>query len=200
MKNAIYVWLLLAVFALGCSRSNSNSGGILGSLGLTDETAQASELVNNANDDLREIRKIQKANDGKLDDLKEAMSARDTPAAQKILDELISAVSDGISLGETANAKIGEATEKKTNDKFNEYLRLKEEALGKQIEAFKFRLQVAKDLRAKFGTTNAEESEKAKADFIRQEENFDKLWDAANDLNDRANRLARENPGKIRAK
>ena len=200
MKNAIYVLLLLAAFALGCGRSNSGSGSIWGTLGLTDETDQAAELVSKANDDLREIRKIQKANNGKLDDLKEAMSARDTPGAQKILDELISAVSDGIALGETANAKIGAATEKKTNDKFNEYLRLKEEALQKQIDAFKFRLQVAKDLRAKFGATNVEESEKAKADFVRQEENFDKLWDAAEDLNDRANRLARENPGKIRAK
>lgn len=200
MRNVIYILLVLTIFALGCAGSDSNSGGILGSLGITDETEKAAELVNKANDDLREIRKIQKSNEGKLDDLKEAMSARDTAAAQKILDELIVAVGDGIALGETANAKIGEATEKKTNDKFNEYLRLKEEALQKQIEAFKFRLQVAKDLRAKFGATSAEESEKAKANFVRQEESFDKLWDAANDLNDRANHLARENPGKIRAK
>jgi hypothetical protein len=200
MKNAVYVLLILAVFVLGCNRSDSDSGGIWGALGLTDETDQAAELVGKANDDLREIRKIQKSNIGKLDDLKEAMSGRDTPAAQKILAELITAIGDGIALGETANAKISEATEKKTNDKFNEYLRLKEQALQKQIEAFKFRLQVAKDLRQKFGTTSAEESEKAKADFVRQEESFNKLWDAAEDLNDRANRLARENPRKIRAK
>lgn len=200
MRNVIYVLLILMIFALGCNRSNSKSGGVFGSLGLTDETDQAAELVAKANEDLREIRKIQKSNEGKLDDLKDAMSSRDTPAAQKILDELITAVGDGIALGETATAKIGEATEKKTNDKFNEYLRLKEEALQKQIDAFKFRLQVAKDLRQKFGATNAEESEKAKADFVRQEDNFNKLWDAAEDLNDRANRLARENPGKIRAK
>lgn len=198
MKNTVYVVLFLVFFALACG--NSNSGDNWDPLGLNDETDKVTELVKNANDDLREIRKIQRANNGKLEELQAAMSERDTPAAQKILDQLIVAVGDGIALAETANAKISEATEKKTNDKFSEYLRLKEQALSKQIDAFKFRLQVAKDLRDKFGATNAEESEKAKADFVRQEESFQKLWEAAEDLNNRATKLAVENPGKIRAK
>lgn len=200
MKNAVYVLLVLAIFALACNRSDSDSGGVLDSLGLNDETDKAAELVSKANDDLREIRKIQKANASKLEDLKTAMGAHDTPTVQKILDELITAIGDGLSLGETANAKIDEATEKKTNDKFNEYLRLKEQALRKQLEAFKFRLEVAKTLREKFGTNDAAEIEKAKADFVRQDENFQRLWEAAEDLNNRATNLARENPGKVRAK
>lgn len=199
MKNSVCVLLLLVFFALACG-GGSDSGSGWDLWNLADETDKVTELVKIANDDLREIRKIQKSNDGKLEELQQAMSARDTPAAQKILDEIITAVGDGIALAETANAKIGEATEKKTNDKFNEYLRLKEQALSKQIEAFKFRLQVAKDLREKFGATNSEESEKAKADFVRQEENFQKRWEAAEDLNDRATKLARDNPSKIRAK
>lgn len=198
MKNGIYVLLLLTCFALACNRANSGDGW--DPFGLTDETEKVVELVKKANEDLREIRKIQRANNGKLEELQQAMSARDTPAAQKILDELIVALGDGIALAETANAKISDATEKKTNDKFNEYLRLKDQALSKQIDAFKFRLQVAKDLREKFGATNADESEKAKAEFVRQEENFQKLWEAAEDLNDRATKLAVNNPGKIRAK
>lgn len=198
MKNAVYVLLLLVFFALACN--SADSGGEWDPLNLMDETDKVTELVSKANEDLREIRKIQRANNGKLEELQQAMSARDTPQAQKILDELITAVGDGIALAETANAKIGEATEKKTNDKFNEYLRLKEQALSKQIEAFKFRLQVAKDLREKFGATNSQESEKAKADFVRQEESFQKLWEAAEDLNNRATKLAVDNPGKVRAK
>lgn len=189
MKNIIYILLILAFFALGCGVANFG-----------DETDQAAELVTKANEDLREIRKIQKANISKLETLTEAIGARDTPQVQKILDELIKAIGDGIALGETARARIDEATEKKTNDKFIEYLRLKEQALGKQIDAFKFRLEVAKTLRDKFGSTDAAEIEKAKADFARQESNFQKLWEAAEELNDRATDIARQNPGKVRAK
>jgi hypothetical protein len=55
-------------------------------------------------------------------------------------------------------------------------------------------------LREKFGTDDASEIEAAKTEFTRQEANFQKLWEAADDLNDRANRLARENPSKIKTK
>ena len=187
MKILIYVLFILAFFVLACS-----------SLG--DETDKAGELVTKANEDLREIRKIQKANFSKLEELKEAMSSKDTPRVQKILDELIDAIEDGIALGETARARIGDASEKKTNEKFKEYLRLKEEALGKQIDAFKFRVSVAKTLRDKFGTSDQAEIEKAKMEFQQQEESFQKLWDAAEDLNERATKLARDNPNKVRAK
>lgn len=198
MKNFFPAFLILAAFALGCAKSGANS--ISESLGFSDETAEAAALVGKANEDLREIRKIQKTNIGKLEDLKEAMSQRDAAKTRQILDELTDAMRDGIALGETAAAQIDHATEKKTNDKFNEYLRLKQQALEKQIAAFKFRLEVAKTLRDKFGSSDQKEVEAAKADFVRQEDNFQKLWEAAEDLNDRANRLARENPSKVKAK
>jgi hypothetical protein len=202
MKNLTFVILILAIFALACRSSNSGAGNssIFPVLGFDDETEEASGLVGKANEDLREIRKIQKANSGKLEELQASMRERDSARTKQIFDELISAISDGLSLGETAFARVEEASEKKTNDKFNEYLRLKKEALRKQIDAFEFRLKVAKDLREKLGTTDAAAMEKAKADFARNEENFKQLWDAAEDLNERANRLARENPGKIKAK
>ena len=199
MKNSIPVLFLLLFVALGCGNSDSNSG-VLSSLGFDDETDKAAELVGKANNDLREIRKIQKANAGKVEELGEAMKGRDTASVQKILDELISAIQDGLSYAETARQKIEEAEEKKTNDKFNEYLRLKEQALQKQIDAFTFRLKVAKTLREKFGTNNQTEIESAKAEFQDQEENFKKLWEAADDLSERANKIARENPNKIKAK
>jgi hypothetical protein len=198
MKNLAIIFLFLLFFALGCGGSGDGDG--FDPLGLNDETAKATELVNKANEDLREIRKIQRANVGKLEQLQQAMSDRDTPQVRKILDDLIDAIGDGLALGETAIARIDDATEKKTNETYNEYLRLKEQALRKQIDAFKFRLDVAKTLREKFGTEDQAEIEKAKADFQRQEENFDKLWEAAEELNDRAERLRRENPTKIRAR
>lgn len=198
MKNLPLILLILILFALGCGGGNGKDDGF-DPLGFSDQTAEAVELAKKANEDLKEIRQIQRANRGKFEQLVQAMSDRDTPKVQKILDELIDAVGDGVALGETAIVRIDEATEKKTNDKFNEYLRLKQEALRKQIDAFKFRLGVAKTLREKFGTENQAEIETAKQDFLRQEENFKKLWEAAEELNDRATRLARENPGKVKA-
>lgn len=192
MKNLSLIFLFLTFFALGCSG--------LDSLGLDDETAQAGELVKQANEDLREIRQLNKANAGKLEQLQQAMTDRDTPQVRKILDQLIEAVSKGLSYGETAIARIDQATEKKTNPTYNEYLRLKQEALRKQIDAFKFRRDVAKALRDKFGTEDQAEIDRAKTEFINKEEEFDKYWDVAERLNDDAERLRRENPTKIRAK
>lgn len=199
--SLLFASFLLMMFVLACrptGGNETNSGGFFDSF--SDETAQATELVAKANEELREIRKIQKQNNGKLDELSEAMKERNTERTREILDEIIRAIQDGLSLGETALARIEQATEKKTNDKFNEYLRLKREALRKQLDAFDFRLKTAKSLRDQFGTQDQNAIEKAKAEFQVQEENFKKLWEAADELNDRANRIARENPGKIRAK
>lgn len=188
------------MFALACGDSNSGSSSSGGIFSFGDETAEANEMAGKANDSLRKIAKIHKANSKKLGDLQEAMRGQDTAQTQQILDELISAIQEGLTLGETAYTHVSDASGKKTNEIFSEYLRLKKEALRKQIDAYEFRLKVAKDLRAKFGTNDQNVIEQAKADFSRNQENFEQLWEAADDLNERANRLARENPSKIKVK
>jgi hypothetical protein len=200
MKNLVSTILILAAFALACGGSDSGDSSSGGIFSFGDETGEANQLAAKANENLIKIGKIHKANAKKLDDLQDAMRERDTAQTQQILGELITAIEEGLSLGELAYTNVSEAAGKKTNEIFSEYLRLKKEALRKQIDAYEFRLKVAKDLRDKFGTDNPEEIERAKADFAVNQENFQKLWDAAEDLNDRANRLARENPSKIRLK
>lgn len=195
MKNFSYAILLLILFAVGCSQSDSGGG-----FSFFDETNEAVELVNDANEELRAIRKIQRANGGKLEDLKKSMNERDTARVQQILDELIKAISDGLINGEKAVALVEKATNKKTNETFGKYLQWKEQALRRQVEAFKFRLDTARTLREKFGTEDQNEIEKAKIEFAESQDNFQKLWDVAEELNDRANKLARENPDKIKAK
>ena len=199
MKNLVWTILILAAFALACGGSDSGDGGdSIFSFG--NETAEANQLAVKANENLLKIGKIHKANAKKLDDLQDAIRERDTVRTQQILSELIAAMEDGLSLGELAYTNVNEAAGKKTDEIFSEYLRLKKEALRKQIDAYEFRLKVARELRSKFGTDNQEEIERAKADFALSQENFQKLWDAADDLNDRAERLRRENPSKIRLK
>ena len=200
MKNLVSTILILAAFALACGGSDSgdSSGGGIFSFG--DETGEANQLAGKANENLIKIGKIHKANAKKLDDLQDAMRERDTARTQQILEELITAIEEGLSLGELAYTRVSEAAGKKTNEIFSEYLRLKKEALRKQIDAYEFRLKVARDLRDKFGSNKPEEIERAKSDFAVNQENFQKLWDAAEDLNERANRLARENPSKVKLK
>ena len=200
MKNLVSTILILAAFALACGGSDSNDSGSGGIFSFGDETGEANQLAGKANENLIKIGKIHKANAKKLDDLQDAMRERDTARTQQILEELINAIEEGLSLGELAYTRVSEAAGKKTNEIFSEYLRLKKEALRKQIDAYEFRLKVARDLRDKFGSNKPEEIERAKSDFAVNQENFQKLWDAAEDLNDRANRLARENPSKIKLK
>jgi hypothetical protein len=200
MKNLVSTILILAAFALACGGSDSGGSSSGGIFSFGDETGEANQLAGKANENLIKIGKIHKANAKKLDDLQDAMRERDTARTQQILEELINAIEEGLSLGELAYTRVSEAAGKKTNEIFSEYLRLKKEALRKQIDAYEFRLKVAKDLRDKFGSNKPEEIERAKSDFAVNQENFQKLWDAAEDLNDRANRLARENPSKIKIK
>ncbi|HEX8194614.1 MAG TPA: hypothetical protein VF571_00260 [Pyrinomonadaceae bacterium] len=200
MKNLVSTILILAAFALACGGSDSGDSSSGGIFSFGDETGEANQLAGKANENLIKIGKIHKANAKKLDDLQDAMRERDTARTQQILEELINAIEEGLSLGELAYTRVSEAAGKKTNEIFSEYLRLKKEALRKQIDAYEFRLKVAKDLRDKFGSNKPEEIERAKSDFAVNQENFQKLWDAAEDLNERANRLARENPSKIKLK
>ncbi|MDQ4122786.1 MAG: hypothetical protein M3209_15215, partial [Acidobacteriota bacterium] len=183
MKNLVWTILILAAFALACGGSDSggeSGGGGIFSFG--DETGEANQLAIKANENLSKIGKIHKANARKLDDLQSAMRERDTVRTQQILEEIIKAIEEGLSLGEVAYTRVNEAAGKKTDEIFSEYLRLKKEALRKQIDAYEFRLKVAKDLRDKFGSNKPEEIERAKADFAVNQENFQKLWDAAEDL------------------
>jgi hypothetical protein len=200
MKNLVSTILILAAFALACGGSDSGDSSSGGIFSFGDETGEANQLAGKANENLIKIGKIHKANAKKLDDLQDAMRERDTARTQQILEELINAIEEGLSLGELAYTRVSEAAGKKTNEIFSEYLRLKKEALRKQIDAYEFRLKVARDLRDKFGSNKPEEIERAKADFAVNQENFQKLWDAAEDLNERANRLARENPSKVKLK
>ena len=200
MKNLVSTILILAAFALACGGSDSGDSSSGGIFSFGDETGEANQLAAKANENLIKIGKIHKANARKLDDLQDAMRERDTARTQQILEELINAIEEGLSLGELAYTRVSEAAAKKTNEIFSEYLRLKKEALRKQIDAYEFRLKVARDLRDKFGSNKPEEIERAKSDFAVNQENFQKLWDAAEDLNERANRLAHENPSKIKIK
>ena len=88
--------------------------------------------------------------------------------------------------------KIGQAEEMKINDDYREYLRLKEEALKKQMEAFEEYRQAAATLRNNYDPKNAELHNKVKEDFKTRSENYAKIMEKARDLSNQANELAKD--------
>lgn len=194
-KVLLIIFLAVSLAAFACRKSESSAteptGGI-DILGLSDQTTEAVELINGANAQLRKIKTIYRENNGQVDELKEAMKANDIGTVKKIADGLVIQINDGMNLGEDAISKIERAQEMQINEKFKEYLRLKEQALRKQHDGFRFRFEAAKFLRDKFGGKDKAEIEAAKEQLKEQDDNFQKYMLAARDLSQEANKLYKE--------
>lgn len=185
--------LLIFLFFSACQKNNnSESGSGIDVFGLSDETAEAGEIVKDANEDLKKIRKMYKENQGKIDELKAAMNDRNIEEARKIADELVYIINDGFVLAESAISKIERAEQMNINETYREYLQKKEESLRKHMDAFEFRRQAAVLLRDSFGSKDKFAIEKARQEFKEREENFQKYAEIARELSGEANQLAKE--------
>ncbi|HEY0048163.1 MAG TPA: hypothetical protein VGB68_02680 [Pyrinomonadaceae bacterium] len=183
--------LLIFLFSACQKNNNSDSSGI-DVFGLTDQTAEAGAVIQDANEDLKKIRKMYKENQSRIDELKTAMNDKKIDEVKKIADELVYIINDGFVLGESAISKIEKAEAMNTNDKYKEYLQLKKGSLKKQLDAFEFRRQAAQLLRDAFGNKDKLEIEKAKSEFREKEENFQKYMEIAREMSGEANQLAKE--------
>jgi hypothetical protein len=197
-KDFVTLLILILLFIPAACRKSGKTApteqpvGNLEIFAVSDETVEAANLVEEANADLIKIKAIYKENESRIDELKAAMNERDIDKVKKIADDLVYKINDGVVLGESAVSKIEQAEEMKINEKFKEYLRLKEESLRKQLMAFEFRRQAGILLRDGFGTKDKQQIAKAKAEFKTKEENFQKYMEAARDLSQQANKLRKE--------
>ena len=186
---SVSLWLIF--LAAACQKNNnSDSSGGLDVFGLTDQTAEADRLVAEANEELRKIRSMYKQNQNKVGQLKTAMEEKRVEDVKTIANELVYLINEGSLLGESAIAKIEQARAMNVNETFKEYLRLKEESLRAQREAFEYRHRFAKLLRDEFGTKDKFEVDKVTTAFQDMEENFQKKWEEARQLSGQANELA----------
>ena len=183
---------LLIFFFSACQKNNNSESSGIDVFGLTDQTQEAAAIIADANEDLKKIRKMYKENQSKIDELKTAMQDKKIDEVKKIADELVYIINDGFVLGESAVAKIEKAEAMNTNEKYKEYLQLKKGSLKKQLDAFEFRRQAAQILRDAFGNKDKLQIEKAKAEFIEKEENFQKYREIAREMSGQANQLAKE--------
>jgi hypothetical protein len=187
----LIVWLCAFAILLSSCRSSGRSGEF-DILGPTDETPEAGKLVQEANQDLNKIKVLYNKNEGKREELKKALEANDAESVKKISDDVVYIINDGFDAGKSAVDKIEQAQEMNVNDDYKEYLRLKVEALKKQMEAFENYRQAARSLRDNYDPKNAQLREKVKEDFKTRSENYQKIMEKARDFSNQANELAKD--------
>ncbi|MBC7899510.1 MAG: hypothetical protein H7070_05600 [Saprospiraceae bacterium] len=180
---------LTALLFCGSCKSSGGSGGLLGP---ADETAEAAQIVAEANKDLTKIKVLYKNNEQKREELKTAMSADDAAAVKKIADDVVYIINDGADFGEKAIEKLQQAQDMEIDPDYKEYLRLKEEALKKHREAFEQYRQAARALRDNYDPKNDQLREKVKLEFKERSENYQKITERARDYSNQANELAKD--------
>lgn len=183
---------IILVVSIVCSLACTENGdGPIGGL-TTSDRDKAIELVNEANKDLQEIKKLYKANEDRVEDLKLAMRNKDIENAKKLADAAVYAINDGVRLGNSAVEKLAEAQRLDINETFSEYIGLKEDSLRQMIEAFELRRQIAISLRDGYDPENVSQRERVLEEFKQKEQKFKEVMKEAQDTSRKANELAKE--------
>lgn len=188
VQKSILGFILAVVVAAGIPACKSTAG----LMGPADQTAEAAELVIEANASLKKIKILYDKNENKRDEIKEAMATDDAATVKKLSEEVVYLINDGDDLGRKAVQKIDEALELKINDDYDKYLRLKRDALLEQLKAFEEYRQAARELRTRYDPKNTEVRQEVAALFKRRSENYQKLMEKARDHSSEANELAKE--------
>jgi hypothetical protein len=181
-------------FSSACEKSSNSSG--LDILGSSDETAEAGQLIFEANKDLNKIKILYKKNEGKREEIKKAMEANEAETVRKLSDDVVYLINDGMTAGKDAIEKIQQAQEMAINEDYREYLRLKEESLTRHLDAFENYRQAAIALRNNYDPKDKAMREKIKEEFKNRSENYRKIVETARDYSERANELAKESASK----
>lgn len=169
-----------------------------GLFGPKDETAEAAALVQDANADLRKIKEIYEENEGddekagKREQLKKALEANDAEQVRKVSDDVVYIIGDGMDHAKSAIEKIQRAQDMNVNEDYKEYLRFKELALAKQVEAFEQYRQAARALRDNYDPKNEGLRARVKTEFDDRSEKYRELMEKARDYSSQANELAKD--------
>lgn len=188
--------LAVVLFCVGLlSCKSSKDGGIFGP---TDQTQEAAELVREANKDLTEIKKLYDANEGTADkpgtrlQLKKALEENNAEQVKKISDDVVYLIKDGMDFAKSAIDKVQRAQDMNISDDYKDYLRLKEMALTKQVEAFEEYRQAARALRDNYDPKNDQLRAKVKIEFDQRSDKYRELMETARSFSSEANEKAKE--------
>lgn len=157
----------------------------------SDQTADAAKVVASANDDLTKIKVLYKENEGKREEIKKALETDNAAQVKQLADDVVGLINDGYNSAQSAVDKLEQAQEMQINEDYREYLRLKEESLKSEMEAFDSYRQAARTLRDNYDPKNSAMRDKVKEDFKNRVENYRKLMEEARDYSNRANEIAK---------
>ena len=196
LKYKISLVGVICLCFLISSCGNEKSSESSDVLNFSDDTTAAAQSVVEANEDLNKIKIIYGDNAAKREELKDAMKNNESEKVRKISDDLVYLINDGMRLGESAIDKIGKARDMNVNPDFKEYLRLKEESLRKQMDAFENYRQAAIFLRDGYDPKDEKQRENIKTKFALFDENFHHIMESAQEYSKQANDLAKESAKK----
>ncbi len=183
---------LMLALLLACK---SSGGGLFAP---EDETVAAGQLIVEANTELTKIKELYLKNEGddetqgKRQELLDALESNDKEKVRKSTTEIIGLIEEGTEHGRNAVDLIQQARDMRINADFQEYLRLKEEALKKQLEAFAKYKQAAISLRDNYDPQNTGNRDRVKSIFEEQSKNYRELMEKARDNSSHANELYQE--------
>ena len=191
MKKILATITLLILAFAACRKSDSSSSNDF-SLLHPDQKDEAAKIVDSANQELKKVKVIYKANQNKVDEIKAAIQGKDVEKVKTISNDLVAQINDGIETANDAVKKIQDAEDMDINDTYKNYFSLKRRALEKQIQAFELRRQVAFLLNKNFGSKDPAQIDKVQAEFRNKEDECQKLMDDAKDLSEEANQVYKD--------
>jgi hypothetical protein len=186
-KNNLLILLLGVILLVSCKSISDISP-----LGPADQTKEAGEIVKSANEDLQKIKVLYEANENMRLELKQALETNNADQVRDISERVVKLIADGTSFAKQALSKIHEASELNINESYQEYLRLKEESLKRQLEAFEHYRLAAESLKANYDPKNEEKRNKVKAEFKDRSERYAAIMEKARSYSYQANELYKD--------
>lgn len=188
---AILSALLFASCGIGSNRSRTGE-----ELGTEADRQKAFQLIDDANEKIKNIKKLYLYNNSKIGELEQALKAGDLKRVKELADELSLAIDQGYLFGIDVMDKIEEAQSLDINSTWKRYLSLKEESLELQVRAFDYRKNSAQLFRDKIGTEDQATLKLARDTFRKNEEGFKKYMAEAEKVSKEADELRRSTIGK----
>jgi hypothetical protein len=194
VKNFLILFLFFALSAFGfsCRSTESENDNDSAFFDFTSDTEKAVALVREVNAEMLRIKILYNENQNALKELKEASQNRNSERVKTISKSLVDVINDGFVIADSAKSKLEDAQKLDIHPDYKEYLRLKEESLEKQIEAFQYLYDAARLLSDTAGSENKEQTEKARFVFKEKEENFQRTMEEAKKISLQADDLAKE--------
>ncbi len=187
-KKSDLLILLLAIILFASCKSISD----ISPLGPPDQTKEAGEIIKSANEDLQKIKVLYEANENMRLELRQALENKDAEQVRDISTRVAKLIADGTSFAKGALNKIAEAREMNVNENYQEYLRLKEESLKRQLEAFEHYRLAAESLKANYDPKDQEKRAKVEAEFKDRSERYAAIMEKARSYSYQANELYKD--------